>query len=176
MAYLGETEPEVKQWPVLLSGYRLPGILGINQTVGAMLKFAGEAVHREDVKRTAVEWTRNCPREDFGCYAAAMLGTVRPRWDFAGHPQDCQELFTPDVHLERIRTTGRTFGDCVNLSVFYASLMASIGARVRFQVVDLGKGNGWDHVRAQVFADGEWISMDFSDYELPDCKCMMFEF
>lgn len=92
--------------------------------------------------------------------AAYLFTWLQSRLRYVNDPVD-QELFTqfPDL-------LARGYGDCDDLTAAVAVLFAAAGIPVRARVIKTPNAEGWSHIYAVAYLNGEWRGFDAS--ALPD--------
>lgn len=69
-------------------------------------------------------------------------------------------LVGPLEMLREIESDGRSVGDCDDVSMLSAALLASVGFRVRFKAVHPLPDGGYAHVFTEYFIGPGWRPMD----------------
>lgn len=68
----------------------------------------------------------------------------------------------PDMLLQRIEQQGRAYGDCDDVAMLGAALLASMGALVRFRAIEQNPDGSFGHVYVEYSfpKDTEWYYFD----------------
>jgi len=104
-----------------------------------MAKLARLYARNPAIRELALSWTRGLPGRDYRAEAAVIWREVRNRVRFV---QDIEGLETVQTPLATLQNGA---GDCDDQSTLVAALLSSIGHRLSFKAVDVGKG-GLSHV------------------------------
>lgn len=105
------------------------------------------------IRNQAVTLTKGIAQKDYASEARACLEYVRDRIRYVRDIRGVETLHDP-VTLLRIGS-----GDCDDKSILLASLLLSIGHKVRFVAVSFAPGQ-FSHVWVQVNCYGRWIDLE----------------
>lgn len=143
----------------------LGGDAGIAQTVGVMRGAIVDSARHPQVKALAAGIVQGYDPRDRAGIARAIREYTRDRFDFVSDTVGTEELYAPHIHVDRIRRTGRTFGDCDDLSMLQAALLHAVGIPAKLATSGVGplaaRTNSFNHVFALAAYGGRLHSMDW---------------
>lgn len=139
-------------------GWIPPGDAGIEATVVEMRRLAREARASPLLQLTADRILAGSGSD------AERAGRLRvflaERTVFEHDPPGLEWIRTPRNMLEEIRDRGAVTGDCDDVAVLAAALSHVAGFPVRFVLLGFEPGRPFEHVYAEVLADGRWRELD----------------
>lgn len=130
-----------------------PGRAGVRRTLQAMSRFVKQYKTNPKIFELARCIVRPVRGESWAQEATAMLNFVRRNIRYTRDVQGVETVQSP-LQTLRLRT-----GDCDDLSVLLASLLASIGHSTRFVAVGFRKGS-LSHVLVETRIGGNWVPME----------------
>ena len=99
----------------------------------------------------------------FGASSAVNVAAV-DRWirgHFRYRPDGRNEIVRePDFMLNELQTTGYFQGDCDCVSVFYATVLKSLGFHCRFAAIRFSDPFDMEHVFVEYFNGSQWVRVD----------------
>lgn len=109
------------------------------------------------VRALALQVTRQCEPKNWACYVYRIQEWVQGNIRYVRDVTDVETLQTPDVTL-RDRA-----GDCDDHSILVASLLQSIGHRVRFLAVGFRTLGPFAHVFTETHLGPYWRSVETTE-------------
>ena len=128
--------------------------MAIKQTLGLMKKMAWEAKRLPTIKKKAVHILNQRGlingRDRFKS-AIGLSKWVSDKIQFWPDPEGTETVQSAE------RTLQLGYGDCDCMAILLAALLMSVGIRVRFRVVGVGRPQ---HVFVEAFTEKGWIGLD----------------
>lgn len=106
-----------------------------------------------EIRNLATSLTGNLMQKDYEGEGRACLGFVRDRIRYVRDIAGVETLHDP-VTLLRVGS-----GDCDDKSILLASLLLSIGHKVRFVAIAF-RPDQFSHVWVQAFCHGRWVDLE----------------
>jgi hypothetical protein len=123
----------------------------VMQRVQVMQALIRDGSLHDHIRERAAHVIRQCPTHSLRCHCMALSDWVRRRVAYVRDPHRIEAMHHPATWTERrIRAGEYVWGDCDDMSIYLASLLAAIGIRSELRVV--GRGRHFHHV--YVFACG----------------------
>lgn len=133
------------------------GPAGALHTVGVMRRLANAAALDGGLINQAVSIVHNVP-------AKSELYEIEALFDFVlNHIRYTRDVHGVETLSDPRMTLLRQVGDCDDKATLLAALLQAVGYPTRFVMGDYGSGD-FEHVYLQVFALGEWISLDATEH------------
>lgn len=122
----------------------------IEQRLATIQRLVRESVQDGQMRKIALEATKNCPERDGMCEAQAIYQYVKARVRYTG---DVAPIAMEDGAVEGIdlyQSARRTLefggGDCDDQSILVATLLALNGITPRLRVMKERRGDDWSHI------------------------------
>lgn len=136
------------------SGQLLDGTPGTNQTLDWMAWLVRRDSRDLQLRGVALDLVGNCGGHDFSCEIESLYNFVRDRITYRRDP----------VQVESVQDAKRTLfvfkaGDCDDLVVLLATLLATLGHRSRFVVLGRTREK-YTHVYLEVLTQQGWMALD----------------
>jgi hypothetical protein len=137
-----------------------PGKAGALQTLTEMKRLIIEAIHSQFPRQAAIELIQS----SFVPYPEIFVSALRI-WieKYVTIIDEFEELLISPIYMiQKIMVSGQAFGDCDDVAMLSASILASIGARVRLLAVFPQEDGSFAHVITQYSfeRDSEWKDFD----------------
>lgn len=132
------------------------GLEGARQTLALMRSLSLSSSKAMPIRNMAMYLTGHLRQKDFKAEACCCLKYVRDNIRYVRDIRSVEVLQYPTTTM-RIEA-----GDCDDKSTLLASLLASIGHRVRFIVVS-PLPNVFSHVWVQVFVGKNWLDLEATE-------------
>lgn len=138
------------------------GVAGTEATLAVMGRMVRDYKRRPDVIDAAREIIESVPPKQYAAEAAAIFQYVQREMRYTLDVDGMEVVQTPD------KTMMLGHGDCDDLSVLLATLLAATGKPTRFIVAFNDDDSG--HVWTEVLIGNRWFAMDptEADYEFGD--------
>ena len=137
-----------------------PGEPGIFQSVAVIKalirKEASDPIVRSAVSRIVAGIA---PRDNTG-RLARILSWVKANLNYLPDPREVEAVGTPVFHLNNIRITGSSSGDCDDAAALIGALARSVGRRVRLHVASFRPDRRLHHIWIDAEGDSRWIELD----------------
>lgn len=136
------------------SGQLLDGTPGTNQTLDWMAALVRRDARDLQLRQFALSLVGDCGGHDFFCEIESLYNFVRDRITYRRDP----------VQVESVQDAKRTLfvfktGDCDDLVVVLATLLATLGHRSRFVVLGRTREK-YTHVYLEVLTSRGWLPLD----------------
>lgn len=155
--FFGAIEPA---WRVVKVRLR-PGIGGVHDTLNAMADKAQEESIANNVRQVATGLARGAPTAKDAPIAVRVRDGIRARFDYYKDPSPFEYVIAPNVSCHRLIHSGKAVGDCDDLSILQAGILAALGIPARLVAIGTRRGAGrYSHVFCEVKLNGVWYSMD----------------
>jgi transglutaminase-like putative cysteine protease len=124
----------------------------IEERIAELQKLVHKSVQDPEMRKLALQITRNCPERDQMCEAEAVYQAIKSRVRYTGdigpimHPRG--EVEGIDLYQSARRTWEFGGGDCDDNAVLGATLLALNGIESRFRVVRQKADPDWSHIYA----------------------------
>ena len=142
----------------------LPGRAGAKQTLQEMKRLAIEAIHSQLPRHIALDIIElDCSRDPVR-FARALEAWLRLRVKIIDEFEEV--LISPRVMISEIWKRGYTAGDCDDVAMLAASILASAGAECRFVAVGEMADGSFSHVFTQ-YRFPNWDSWHSFDITVP---------
>ena len=124
---------------------QLAGDSGVYQTVYMMKSLVNKSFLHPWIRERAARIIANCNRNR-ECEHFALLGYVNQKMQYVRDPAEVEALQDPVTVIENsIRHGKRPFGDCDDMSMYFAALLKAVGHVPSFRILSR-IGNNFHHV------------------------------
>lgn len=130
-----------------------PGRAGVRRTLEAMSRFVNQYKTNPQIFELARRIVQRVRGESWPEEARAMLNFVRAHIRYTKDIHGVETVQSP-VQTLRLKT-----GDCDDLSVLLATLLASIGHPTKFVAVGFNRGS-LSHVYVETRIGNNWVGME----------------
>jgi transglutaminase-like putative cysteine protease len=137
-----------------------PGEAGIFQSVAVIKalirKEASDPIVRSAVSRIVAGIA---PGDNTG-RLSRILSWVRANLSYLPDPREVEAVGTPVFHLNNIRVTGSSSGDCDDSAALVGALARSVGRKVRLHIASFRADRRLHHIWAEAQGDRGWVQLD----------------
>ena len=144
----------------ILSQTLLPGAWGARQTLAEMVRLTVEAIQSQIPRSIALKLIGSGSVRNPSVFVNILKYWVL---NFVTIVDEFEEvLISPLVMISEVETNGQTSGDCDDVSMLSAAILASIGAQTRFQARFQQPDGSFAHVFCQYMFpyDSGWSDFD----------------
>jgi len=134
-----------------------PGIWQSVATIRRLIRLESPA---PVVRAYAALISRRSAPDDHDSRLLAIRRFVSDHMVYLPDPVDVEAVGLPSYHLEAIRTTGGTAGDCDDAAALAAALARSAGRPVRLAVASFLPSQKLHHIWAEGLGRSGWIDLD----------------
>lgn len=140
----------------------MPGRLGAIQTLREMRRLTIEAIHSQLPRHIALDILQLDCSGDPARFVRALESWLRLRVTIIDEFEEL--LISPKIMIQQIWDKGRSAGDCDDLAMLSAAILASAGAETRFIAVGELTDGSFSHVFTQYrFPNwNDWQSFDIT--------------
>lgn len=142
--------------------------MSIEQRLATIQRYVREGIQDGQMRKLALDVTKNCPERDGLCEAKAVYDYVKRKVRYTG---DVAPIAWEDGSVEGVdlyQTGARTLemggGDCDDQSILVATLLALNGITPRLRVMKERKKDDWSHIYPMAgldkFAPTRWLALD----------------
>lgn len=125
----------------------LTGRAGANQTLDEMKRLTVEAIHSQAPRQLALELFRAPCIADPSLFVDAFLNWILIHVDIVDEFEEL--LISPCRILAEVEAGGRSMGDCDDMAMLSASVLASVGAMARLVACWPNPDGSFQHVFCQ---------------------------
>jgi hypothetical protein len=136
------------------------GEAGIADTLKLMRELANDGAHSWEVRYSAAQIVGNAPERDQYAEAKAIFDFTQHYNTYRHDPDRIELLHDPRVTLALIREDGAAANDCDDYTILAASMLKTIGYRVKLRAVALKPSTQFSHVYLLVNVYGRWVPFD----------------
>jgi len=166
--------------------HRRSANMSIEQRVRSIQELTWKSVGLPQMRKLALQITRNCPERDKKCEAEAVYKYVKSRVRYTGDVATLKHgADGPNEPVDMYQRADRTLefggGDCDDHSVLNATLLTLNGIESRLRVTAETKGSDWGHIYAVGDVGGKWAALDTTlpgnkrfNYEVPFARSLDF--
>jgi hypothetical protein len=103
------------------------------------------------------------PARDYSGCVYAIRNFLAQRFHFVRDVRDAEMIEPVADQIERIRTQGRTYGDCDDAATLAAGLLLCVGHETRFVLVAFEHPRApFEHIYTEGLGNGCWIDIDIT--------------
>ncbi len=137
------------------------GLAGIWQTMYLMRELVYRSKHNRLIKNTSVSLIKNLSPLDYLRQVKAVFDFIKSKMKYVKDYFQVEEIQSPQRILKSIQEYGYAYGDCDDMAIISASMLYALGFRLKFVVIAT-KPRNYNHIRSEVFINGNWIPLELS--------------
>jgi hypothetical protein len=130
------------------------------QTLQEMKRIVIEAIHSQIPRQAAINLIQSSHVPDPELFVACLRNWIEKHVTIVDEFEEL--LISPSAMIAQVSHIGQTFGDCDDVAMLSAAILASIGARVRLLAVFPQQDGSYAHVISQYAfgRDEDWHDFD----------------
>jgi len=141
----------------------MPGDNGITQTVNSIRDLVFYGIRDVNLRRRAENIVASCLERDENSEISCLFQWVLDHYRYVRDPVGLEMVKEPGVMDGEILKQGFFQGDCDDASTYLATLLMSLGYKVKAVVIAVpGKGDPYRHIFLRVFLSkaNRWLDLE----------------
>ncbi|MBT9159931.1 MAG: hypothetical protein DDT26_01203 [Dehalococcoidia bacterium] len=141
---------------------------GLEANIHIVADIIGKQIGRgklaPQIRELAEDIVSNVPERNKAGEIKAIHNWLLTNARFTRDPRGVELMESPQRLVYEYRKRGKILADCESAAALHASLLGSIGHRVRAVLMDTNPlSRNFSHVIAQVYHSGQWVDLDASE-------------